>query len=308
MPNAWLCLEKDPAEYVAARDGYADELGRFYTWDDRVPNASLLKAGDYIALWDATSMLGVSVIERIEHGAAAKRLQRCPICSSTDVRPRKQRATPYKCGKCKAEFSAPEVEVVEVRTFTADYSAAWTPVADVSADQCRALTESLKSQHSMRPINLNRFEKFRSLLPVIGNALLDKRSTPIGGGHRSAVVRARLGQGRFRDRLFERFGSSCIFTGPAPRRVLQAAHLYRYSDLGKHEEDGGLLMRADLHLLFDQGLISVDPVSLCVRLDPSIIEYSVYRELHGRKLQGAVTSGTRNWLRLHWEQHGGSHR
>lgn len=41
--------------------------------------------------------------------------------------------------------------------------------------------------------------------------------------------------------------------------MIEAAHLYRYADRPEHRLDGGLLLRRDLHALFDRFLLSIDP-------------------------------------------------
>jgi hypothetical protein len=304
--RGWLCLEKDPDSYVAARSGYSDLLGHQYSWDDRVPNAKSLEPGHYIALWDSTSLLGISVIESIEVGSAVKQIGRCPSCTSTDTRRRKSDST-YKCGKCREVFVTPTTELVEVRTFTADYSAAWIPINGVGADACRALTLSFRSQHSMRPLDMARFEEFRKSLQAKKQEILLRRATPISGGHREAVVRTRIGQSAFRERLLSTFGATCIFSGATPPIALHAAHLYRYSDLGKHEIDGGLLMRADLHLLFDDGTLLVEPESKRIHVAPELRRFAAYSQLHGKALTCELQTGQWNWIRLHWLQHGTDH-
>ena len=301
--RGWLCLEKSHGTYVAAREGYPDKIGQYYSWDDRVANALRLQSGDYLALWDGTELLGISVIESIEVGSSVKRIARCPVCTSTDVRLRKRASSAYKCGKCKEEFSEAVFEVTAVRTFTADYAAGWTTVSGIGAHACRALAESVKSQLSMRALNMEKFRSLQAGLPITDQHILAKRATPIPGGHRSAVVRTRVGQSAFRSLLLGQFGANCIFTGASPERALQAAHLYRYSDLGKHEDEGGLLMRADLHLLFDDGLLLIEPASRRIHLAPAISGFSQYKGLHGRALASKLGARCWEWLRLHWEQY-----
>lgn len=305
MPKGWLCLEKPIEDWVVQRASYGDQLGQLYSWDDRVPNCRSLQAGHLIALWDGEQMHGVSVIEHIALGKGTKVVLRCPSasCNRTDVRVRKDRLPAYRCGKCQLEFDQPTREVVEVETFTADYEAAWTPVVGIDAKQCRALAVSPVSQHSLRPLDPAKLEGLFSQLPQSQHATLIGRAAALPGGHRSIVVRARVGQGAFRARLLEQFGSNCAFTGPAHKIALQAAHLYSYAELGAHSDDGGLLMRADIHRLFDEGYITVEPSTLAIQISPEISSYAPYASLHGRHLQVKLSPTHLHWLKLHWTQH-----
>jgi ribosomal protein L37AE/L43A len=303
MRGAWLCLEKLPAAYVQAREGYGDVLGHTYSWDDRVPHSNDVAVGDMIALWNTREMLGISVIERIDRDERVKVVLRCPACSKTDVRLRKHCSPKYKCGKCKVEFAEPLHEQVLVDTFTADYSAAWTPVSGWDAAACRGLAQHPRSQQSIRPVAPDRLCEAIKSLPVPLHARLAGRGGLLPGGHRSQVVRLRVGQGSFRRQLLEKYGFHCAFVGACHESVLQAAHLYRYAELGSHEEDGGLLMRADLHLLFDAGLLRVNPDSGRVECSEDLSRYDVYAALNGQPVVVKLTDQHKRWLRLHWQQY-----
>jgi hypothetical protein len=92
-------------------------------------------------------------------------------------------------------------------------------------------------------------------------------------------------------------------TGPTPPAALEAAHLYSYAEVGEHHDHGGLLLRRDLHNLFDTGLLAVDPGALTVDVDPEIQIFPSYAELNGRPLGVTVTARQRQWLGAHWQQH-----
>ena len=51
----------------------------------------------------------------------------------------------------------------------------------------------------------------------------------------------------------------CAVTGERTLPVLQAAHIKPYSQLGPHSTENGLLLRSDLHTLFDRGYLTVTP-------------------------------------------------
>jgi predicted restriction endonuclease len=63
--------------------------------------------------------------------------------------------------------------------------------------------------------------------------------------------------------------------------VLEAAHIFPYRGPQTNHVTNGLLLRADLHVLFDLGLLRIDADSLTVELDP-ILNGTSYAELSGR--------------------------
>jgi putative restriction endonuclease len=71
------------------------------------------------------------------------------------------------------------------------------------------------------------------------------------------VVLPRLGQGSFRVVVTDLYERRCAVTGERTLPVLQAAHIRPYSADGPHEPRNGLLLRSDLHTLFDRGYLTV---------------------------------------------------
>lgn len=73
------------------------------------------------------------------------------------------------------------------------------------------------------------------------------------------VYRPRLGQGSFRIAVTDAYGRACAVTGEHSLPVLDSAHIQPFSDGGPHEVNNGLLLRADIHRLYDKGYVSVTP-------------------------------------------------
>jgi putative restriction endonuclease len=73
------------------------------------------------------------------------------------------------------------------------------------------------------------------------------------------LIRPRLGQGIFRVAVTDAYGRACSVTGEHSLPVLEASHIKPYAQEGPHEVSNGLLLRADLHRLFDQGYLTVMP-------------------------------------------------
>ena len=72
-------------------------------------------------------------------------------------------------------------------------------------------------------------------------------------------VRQRLGQGAFRVLVTDVYERRCAVTGEKALPVLQAAHIRPVTKEGPHRVDNGLLLRSDIHALFDQGYVTVTP-------------------------------------------------
>lgn len=76
---------------------------------------------------------------------------------------------------------------------------------------------------------------------------------------RPVQVRPRLGQGTFRTAILDAYGRACAVTTEHSLPVLESAHIRPYARSGKHEYGNGILLRVDIHRLFELGFVSVDP-------------------------------------------------
>ena len=71
--------------------------------------------------------------------------------------------------------------------------------------------------------------------------------------------RPRLGQGGFKALVHGAYRDQCSITGHKIRPALQAAHILPVGRGGEHRLDNGLLLRSDVHTMFDRGYLGVDP-------------------------------------------------
>lgn len=92
-------------------------------------------------------------------------------------------------------------------------------------------------------------------------------------------VLARPEQAKFRKAIVERDGEKCALTRCEDRPALHAAHLKAVSDDGLDEAENGVILRADIHLLFDSGLLKFD-VSGRVLIS-SDVKFEEYKKLNG---------------------------
>jgi predicted restriction endonuclease len=77
----------------------------------------------------------------------------------------------------------------------------------------------------------------------------------------------------------------CAISGCKTECVLEAAHIVAASyDKNSFHMKNGLLLRADIHLLFDKGLIKIDPDTLKIYVSETIRD-SEYTRYHGKTLR-----------------------
>lgn len=98
------------------------------------------------------------------------------------------------------------------------------------------------------------------------------------------TIKARRGRAAFRDALIEAYDGRCAMTGCAIRDVLEAAHIHPYRGEHTNHVNNGLLLRADVHTLFDLHLISIVPATMTVVIARSL-RTSEYAFLDGVMLR-----------------------
>jgi hypothetical protein len=109
-----------------------------------------------------------------------------------------------------------------------------------------------------------------------------QRSRDIEIAFRSREIRERTGQQEFRLQLLKAYDNRCCITGCDVIEVLEAAHIASVAGGGGHSVKNGLLLRADLHALFDRGLITIaDDFTVIVHRS---LRHSIYQALDGRNI------------------------
>lgn len=98
------------------------------------------------------------------------------------------------------------------------------------------------------------------------------------------AIKLRRGQSAFRQRVLLKHGGKCLITGCNVKDVLEAAHIKSYRGPRDHNIRNALLLRADLHTLFDLNLVAIHPLTLRVHIHPSL-KGSNYAEFHGAPLR-----------------------
>ena len=109
-----------------------------------------------------------------------------------------------------------------------------------------------------------------------------------------ALVTPRLGQGSFRVMVIDAYDRRCAVTRERTLPALEAAHIKPYAEGGEHAVSNGLLLRRDLHALFDQGYVTVTPehvLEVSRRIREEFENGHDYYALHGTRIAEPGSTG-----------------
>jgi ribosomal protein L37AE/L43A len=305
--NAWTVIAKDPGEISwGSHDGYLDRPEEYYTYDTNVGNSRNVSVGDLIFVKGNDYVIGFAQIESIHSRPGTKELKRCPKCSG-NPEARKVRTPKWRCTKCSYEFEESElvIEEVDVIKSTASYANTWIdanlPMTRQDAFRFQATNDRQSAIRLIEPLRIPEL-----ILKLQGSSesldqLVAEVPDLIIGGTSISVVKRRRGQHEFRLALINKFGESCFILGDQPACVLEAAHISPFSVHESHSLTGGLLLRRDLHTLFDRHLLRINPESWTVETAPQIQKYENYQALHLKKLHPiSNTSPDKNLIAAHF--------
>lgn len=96
-------------------------------------------------------------------------------------------------------------------------------------------------------------------------------------------IKERRGQPEFRQRLLAAYNGRCVISGCTVVEALEAAHIIPYCENGAYDASNGLLVRADIHTLFDLHLLSICPDKNVVQLNPRL--RPAYGQFEGKVLR-----------------------
>ena len=104
---------------------------------------------------------------------------------------------------------------------------------------------------------------------------------------KSVLTRVRLGQGAFRILVTDAYNRKCAISGEKTLPVLEAAHIKPYAESGPHFISNALLLRSDLHKLFDAGYLTITrdlKVEISKRIKEEFQNGKEYYKFHGGDL------------------------
>lgn len=124
-------------------------------------------------------------------------------------------------------------------------------------------------------------QSFLSSVPLI-------REEPVVVYGKPVLTYPRLGQGSFRVLVTDAYQRRCAITGERTLPALDAAHIKPYSEKGPLVVNNGILLRRDLHALFDRGYLTVTPsysIEISGRIKKEFENGREYYQFHGRKIR-----------------------
>lgn len=325
--RAWLLSAFGDERQHRGNEGYEDDVKHTYAYDTHVANWRHVSEGDVALIRDARQLLGLARIEAIDVKPATKNLLRCTNCNSTALKRRKAIQPAYRCHACKATFEEPLVETVEVRQHQARFGSTFTRApSSVLLEAVLPLRPRPSNQMAMQEVDLRELKaRFPELNEVLSRWVQRRGSSLPATGAGSAAdepeadagfvpnqdderaqaqrtIKLRRGRRRFRDGLVSRFQGRCTVTGCDVLDVLEAAHINPYRGTKDDHLDNGLLLRADIHVLFDLDLLGIEPETLTVAIHPDVA-VGEYATLAGRRLtlpNGAAPSKLA--LEVRWKE------
>ncbi|MBF9521997.1 hypothetical protein BKG83_20685 [Mycobacteroides chelonae] len=283
--KGWVFTSVSGERSWQSNDGYEDVLGSLYVYDSSVAYCKQVRAADVAVIREGQTILGVSRIDQIEAKDDLKRRKRCPQCSSTGIEFRK-RKNEWACtnSDCKKRTPVAAESLEPIIKYTAHYDKRWQAIDGALTFESIWPLLGGSTQNSIRPIDVDGLEELLRTISASVPGHDAPTDVSIDGGRRQAQVLARINQGQFRTGLLRAYGLSCAVTGRCPAEALEAAHILPYAVHESHKVDEGLLLRADIHRLFDAGHLAINPDTFSVEIDTSLAQHPLYFALHGQKI------------------------
>ena len=313
----------DEEQSYKSNDGYADEFKIKYVYDDFVPNHKQISTGDIVAIVNKKEVLGLAKISRIILYNSTRDRRRCPVCGNTNYEERKTMLPKYRCNDGH-KFEEPTSEIVDVVRYEAFYGNTFIlPKKEVPVNELRPyFHKNYNRNMSMQSLSESFFKDyFKTEIQQLKSELsypdaedsenylseiLSDDYVPTENDERAKVYKSiiqRRGQKKFRDAVREMYGNKCVITGCEILDILEAAHINPYKGEKDNHATNGLLLRADIHTLFDLDLIGIEPNELRIHLSENIKQdgYQVLENKLIRVLSNDKTP-SKEALKIRWEK------
>jgi ribosomal protein L37AE/L43A len=319
--RAWLLMRVGDDIRYGSNLGYDGEISKMYCYDSTVQKAGQVMEGDLVLLRDRNQLLGMAKIQSIESFNSEKELFVCPNCLRRLKHPKRKKEKPsWLCSICKYEFDEPIKKYKDCVKFTAYFGD--TFVATQGAIDVEILKQACQKHNPQHSINSIDLAQIQSILlknvPTVAKLINYNNDSQYIKGDESfeseyiispedrreivfRQIKERRGQSQFRDLLRQRYGNQCMITGLKLLDVLEAAHISPYRGTDDNHPDNGLLLRADLHTLFDLNLLGINPESLEVKFHPKVLKTG-YQKLEGRKLICSQYKPSQSALQYRWKE------
>jgi putative restriction endonuclease len=318
--KVWSLLAITGQRQYAGNEGYSDDPARLYRYDSTVGNSRHISQGDLAAVRNTAGLIGIGLIASVITEPGEKQRFRCPVCKTTSIKKRQEKSPSYRCADGH-EFDEPNIEATSVTQYEASYGDSWIALPGImNASELRAVTPGAGTQNSIREVDPARFAGTLATRAPLSQSLLaaflqkslpdtlNESALPQDGyvpsfeDRRVTIlrsIRARRGQAQFRSGLIERYGARCMISGCDIMQIVEAAHIWPYRGDEDHAMSNGLLLRSDLHTLFDYDLIGIHPDTLSVRIGASLAQ-SAYSPFDGVKINAGSHQPNSEALGLRW--------
>lgn len=133
----------------------------------------------------------------------------------------------------------------------------------------------------------NVLQKYLQPFPSAQNNLFSSNESEWPGYGKSILQKARLGQGAFRVLVTDAYNRRCSISGEKTLPVLDAAHIKPFNEQGPHHISNGILLRSDMHKLFDCGYITITndyKVEVSKAIKEEFENGKEYYQYHGKEL------------------------
>lgn len=292
--QAWSfkTIEKNDLRYWG-NDGYHDDSSIYYRYDNFVANHKNVKKGDIVVITNRENILGVSIVDEISTNDIDKKRNQCihANCTAKKIMRRKKIKPEWRCSNGH-EFDSPKFTLQPAIEFIATYGKNYLNINNMPINDLIAKTPRYNVQMSIQEIDLpwafNLLSSRKKLsidinqndgdeeieLPTLHNA--DQREII------ERQIKQRRGQKSFRDKLLKS-RSNCAVTGCELIDILEAAHIDAYRNDSHNHISNGLLLRSDIHTLFDLNLCAIEPNDKTVHFSDCAIKNG-YKELNGKKI------------------------
>ena len=304
--RVWALIVISGKRQYGGHKGYEDNPTKVYPYDSAVANSRRLSEGDVVLLRDSQKMLGVARVEQVAPSQGSKQRLRCPECRTTGIKERKKKKPRWRCNN-RHEFDVPLEETVEVTQYEARFKGTFrSSKTEVSASEIKETALRPNDQLSIEELDPYRLAVgIGSREPDLAELLADAAQTislhsedanehvnELPADYQPSIerrndllttIRVRRGQRKFRKQLIRRYGARCMISGFPLLDIVEAAHIWPYRNSADNHPDNGLLLRADLHTLFDLDHMGIDPKTLHVHFSTGAREAG-YNEFHDLKI------------------------
>lgn len=335
--TAWLLSAYGEQSKYAGHLGYADEISKVYRYRSPVGNCRKVSQGHIVLLRDKDKLIGIAKIENIDTEKGIKKQFYCPECDNTNLGKLQKGEFKYFCKKsgkniknvpikgCGLYFNEPGIKEVECTNFSAYFGNSFIAI-DGEVD-IQTVIKACPRYNAQISINEIDFSKIEEILLInvsnikkilINSAYINTNDAediendnditndsyyPIIGDYRESIfqqIKIRRGQHKFREDLKKRYNNQCLVTGCKLIDILEAAHISPYRGKDDNHSENGLLLRADIHTLFDLDLMGIEPESLTIKFHQNVLANG-YDCWEGRRLLCLDMRPSKNALISRWK-------